>query len=665
MASRFYGRIRALAAYAGISLGLTPIILFSSEFLNSTTAYASDETTQEVPSETEPVNEESTTESASSEVVQEESTVDDTQSSETEDPPAEATAEESAATSSDEATSPPPAPEPSYAGTMSARVGEWRTLSLTAPEGMVFTDIVWASYGNSTNFEEYGTCHATNTTSVLEPLLGGNTFVVNPAGSTEGGMNAIFGDPCGGTGKTLGVVVAYSADPNAEPPAEQNLTEPELEAYRQQMQDGLDLWHLELIELGISPSEEHTQLPEFEVSNNFFYVVTDYLNAVVEGAASEVQTAVDNFLNSLPAFTKAIYNYENSTEPEDSGAEPEAPTESPTEPEQPTESETQEPAPTTPEESPSPNPAPEPTPEPEPSVPTEPEPTPTTPEPTPEPELEPSLEEIEPEPQPEPTPEPSPPVLEQPQENLVESPQPSAEPEASPTVVSQPKQPREPAPPVVQPELPEEFPQENNTTQVENLVEQLAEKGQVTAQEGELLVDAARADGIVTREEVAAIVAALSIDGELSQEDRAVVVSAILEEALQTGGVVDSEAVKSSGLDYSDLPPETPVDVRTDAEGNAVVISAEVADNLEVFSSGEKLVATLLSDPAKVLSAIADIGLDMSEEERRESEQVVVAAVVVANIAQTAAAAARALGGGAPGGGSSSKRNSPSGRRKN
>jgi hypothetical protein len=385
------------------------------------------------------------------------------------------------------------------------------------------------------------------------------------------------------------------------------------------------------------------------------------------------------------------------TEPEDSGAEPGAPTQSPTEPEQPTEPETQEPEPTVPEEetleppvveptpetepgtdpseggpveqapeeSPPPNPAPEPTPEPEPSAPTEPEPTPTTPEPTPEPELEPSPEEIDPEPQPEPTPEPSPPVLEQPQENLVESPPISVEPEVAPIPAPRLEQPTVPTAPTVQPELLKESPQEDDTTQVEDLVERLAEGGQVSAQQGELLVDAAEADGKVTKEEVAAIVSALSMDGLLSQEDKEVVVDAVLKQAIESGGIVDAEVIASSGLDYEDLPPETPVDVRTDAEGNAVVISAEVADNLEVFSSGEELVATLLSDPAKVLSAVADIGLDMSEEERRESEQVVVAAVVVANIAQTAGAAAGALGGGAPVGGSSSKRNSPSGRRKN
>ena len=208
-------------------------------------------------------------------------------------------------------------------------------------------------------------------------------------------------------------------------------------------------------------------------------------------------------------------------------------------------------------------------------------------------------------------------------------------------------------------------PQENDTTKVNKEVEKLLEDGSVSSEDGARLVDFAEADGEVTEEEVAAIVAALNLDGQLSVEDKRVVVGAVLKQAIEEGGVVSSEIIEASGLDYADLPPETPVDVRTDSEGNAVVISAEVADNLEVFSSGEELIETLLSDPIKILGAVADIGLDMSEEERRESEQVIVASVIAAGIAQAAiGAGVGGSGGSAPSGGSSSK-NKTSGRRKN
>jgi hypothetical protein len=81
------------------------------------------------------------------------------------------------------------------------------------------------------------------------------------------------------------------------------------------------------------------------------------------------------------------------------------------------------------------------------------------------------------------------------------------------------------------------------------------------------------------------------------------------------------------------LPPETPVEVRTDAEGNPIVIVAEVADALQLVENAGALVGALFTDPGKALMALANIGADMSPVERKESQQVVVASVIVASIA--------------------------------
>jgi hypothetical protein len=87
--------------------------------------------------------------------------------------------------------------------------------------------------------------------------------------------------------------------------------------------------------------------------------------------------------------------------------------------------------------------------------------------------------------------------------------------------------------------------------------------------------------------------------------------------------------LQEAGLDYEDLPPETPVTLE-----NGVVLSAEVADALEIFDSGAEVLATILENPAKALKALVSIGADMTEEEREVSQNTVVAAVVVTQVAQ-------------------------------
>ena len=96
-----------------------------------------------------------------------------------------------------------------------------------------------------------------------------------------------------------------------------------------------------------------------------------------------------------------------------------------------------------------------------------------------------------------------------------------------------------------------------------------------------------------------------------------------------------------------------------------MVITAEVGNAFETLANPDELLGAILTDPGEVLTALTNLGADMSEEERRESEQVIVAAVVATGIAvqsavaaagaatQAAAAAAASTGGGAPSGGGS------------
>ena len=140
-----------------------------------------------------------------------------------------------------------------------------------------------------------------------------------------------------------------------------------------------------------------------------------------------------------------------------------------------------------------------------------------------------------------------------------------------------------------------------------------------------------------------------ALDGkELTEEQKELVTEALLEKA--DGEAISAEDIKEAGLDYKDLPPDTPVETRTDSSGNPVVITAAVAASLELVANPTELLSTAFSDPGAALAALGSVGADMSEEEREGAKDMVVATVVAAGAAINAVAA---TGGSAPSGGSS------------
>ena len=215
------------------------------------------------------------------------------------------------------------------------------------------------------------------------------------------------------------------------------------------------------------------------------------------------------------------------------------------------------------------------------------------PEPTPAPEPEPI-----PEPAPEPVappifidyqPEPPPPVEEPPaviEEPVTEAPEPPVEPEEPP--------------PVEEPPAPEE---------------------EAPAEAEEPPTPVEEAPPVVTEDS--------------TPEEVEAAVEAIIESA--DGEAITAEDIQEAGLTLEDLPSETPVEVRTDEDGNAVVITAEVAIALQVFDSPAELVSAIFDDPGQVLTAVANIGADMSDEERKESEEIIVASVIAGQAAINAA----------------------------
>ena len=222
--------------------------------------------------------------------------------------------------------------------------------------------------------------------------------------------------------------------------------------------------------------------------------------------------------------------------------------------------------------------------------------------PTPSPEVVPS---IVPSLDPEPTPTPEP----------TQSQSPSPEPTIEPTpivIVAEPT----PSPsqldvvPVPEVPVPSESPSESLIEPPMPIVEPTVEpEPEVTIEPLQEVIDNAMSDGV------------------LSEEERELVADALIEQFL--GEAITFEAFAESGLDYEDLPPEQPVMLE-----NGVILTAEVADAIEIFDNTAELLNVILTDPGKALKAVSNIGADMSPESRETSQNVVVSAVIVGQLAQ-------------------------------
>ena len=241
------------------------------------------------------------------------------------------------------------------------------------------------------------------------------------------------------------------------------------------------------------------------------------------------------------------------------------------------------------------------------TVPSEPAPSEPLPEPVviiqPQPVVVPPPPEI---PEPSPTPEPE----EEP------APEPEPEPEAPPVPVEEPPVPVE-EPPLEEPPAPEEEELPPAIVEPEPEAPEYAPEPPVEEPE----------PPVVATE-------------DSTPEERAVIADTLIKAA--QGQPVTAAAIQAAGLTYEDLPPETPVEVRKDEDGNEVVITAEVAAALVVLESPAALLDAILTDPAQALLALASIGADMSDEERAESEKIIVASVIAGQAAVTAASAAAA-----------------------
>ena len=170
------------------------------------------------------------------------------------------------------------------------------------------------------------------------------------------------------------------------------------------------------------------------------------------------------------------------------------------------------------------------------------------------------------------------------------------------------------------------------------MIDDLVGNGELSASDAQTILDTLSADGEITSDEVNNLSEVLSADGEFTEAEREVVAEALIEAA--NGEAVTAEDIQDAGLTYEDLPATTPVEVRQDENGNQVIIVAEVAAALQLLESPSEFVGAIFNDPGQALTAVLNIGADMSLQEREEATKMVVATVVATGAAINAATGA-------------------------
>ena len=173
--------------------------------------------------------------------------------------------------------------------------------------------------------------------------------------------------------------------------------------------------------------------------------------------------------------------------------------------------------------------------------------------------------------------------------------------------------------------------------------ESLSEGG-LTESEAEFITEMLSADGEITTAEVVNLSEALSEDGKFTLVEKDLVADVLVSSA--EGAPVTAANIESAGLEYRDLPPTIPVEVREDVNGNPVVIQAEVASALLVLESPAALAGAIAAcfNPDEAIEglteeqkcelgkALLNMGADMSIPEREKAEDIVVVTIIAGQL---------------------------------
>jgi len=240
-----------------------------------------------------------------------------------------------------------------------------------------------------------------------------------------------------------------------------------------------------------------------------------------------------------------------------------------------------------------------------------------------------------------------PPVEEPPAEEPPAEEPPAEEPPAEEPNEEEPVEEEVPAEEPLDEELNEEIANEETELTVEEIqeaVSELIENGEITEADVEAVIEALSADGEISTEEVVNLSKVLSEDGVLTLAEKDLVAETLIASA--DSGPIEASAIAAAGIEYRDLPPMIPVEVREDANGNPVVITAEVASALLTLESPAAFVNAIAGcfNPEEAVEglteeqkcelgkALANIGADMSPQERQKAKEVLVAAILVGQV---------------------------------
>ena len=169
-------------------------------------------------------------------------------------------------------------------------------------------------------------------------------------------------------------------------------------------------------------------------------------------------------------------------------------------------------------------------------------------------------------------------------------------------------------------------------------------EGGLTEAEAEFITEMLLADGEITTAEVVNLSEALSEDGKFTLVEKDLVSDVLVSSA--EGAPVTAANIEAAGLEYRDLPPTIPVEVREDANGNPVVIQAEVASALLVLESPAAIANAIATcfNPEEAIEglteeqkcelgkALLNMGADMSIPEREKAEDIVVVTIIAGQI---------------------------------
>jgi len=137
-------------------------------------------------------------------------------------------------------------------------------------------------------------------------------------------------------------------------------------------------------------------------------------------------------------------------------------------------------------------------------------------------------------------------------------------------------------------------------------------------------------------EEIIEVIEDLPIEEVVIDEEPITIeeaVADIIAEAEANGEAITTEDMEEAGITLADLPADTPVQL-----DNGVVIEAGTVVALQLLENPAELISAIFDNPAKVLTALSNIGADMSEEERTESENTIIASVIATQAAVNAVA---------------------------